>query len=423
MKKLSLIGLTTFIVLAAVALSQNGSERHSKDLAIQQEARNPWTHLRINRNDDQFQFAIVTDRTGGHRAQIFSRAVKQLNLLQPEFVISVGDLIEGYTEDMKQVDKEWKELIGYVSELEMPFFYVAGNHDITNSKMEKKWREIFGRHYYYFKYKDVLFLMLNSEDPPINKGSRISRKQVKWAEQVLRENQKVRWTFVVLHKPLWHYGDLKKNRWTEIENLLQGRKYTVFAGHLHNYQKTVRHGMNYYQLATTGGASRMRGTRYGELDHLVWVTMKANGPRLANIQLDSIYPDDLKLPVTQEKGTTRKKVKVYPVSGIVTLNGKPIEDADVVFHLVDPKDSKKLLRAGIARTNADGSYRLTSYQAFDGTPAGDYRVTLTWPVPRVDQAGNPGRNRLPAKYSDPKTSGLTTRVMKEANHIDFNLQK
>ena len=56
--------------------------------------KNPWIHLNLNNDPDHFQFAIVSDRTGGHRPGVFEDAVKKLNLLQPEFVMSVGDLIE-----------------------------------------------------------------------------------------------------------------------------------------------------------------------------------------------------------------------------------------------------------------------------------------------------------------------------------------
>ena len=50
----------------------------------------PWANLKLNNDADQFQFAVVTDRTGGHRANAVSQAVTQLNLLQPEFVVSVA---------------------------------------------------------------------------------------------------------------------------------------------------------------------------------------------------------------------------------------------------------------------------------------------------------------------------------------------
>src|SRR5579872_550193 len=72
------------------------------------ERRNPWTSLDLNNSPDLLRFAVVSDRTGGHRAGIFSRAVEQLNLLQPEFVLSVGDLVEG-TNDEAKAREQWQE--------------------------------------------------------------------------------------------------------------------------------------------------------------------------------------------------------------------------------------------------------------------------------------------------------------------------
>src|SRR5262245_50378325 len=104
------LGLAVVIVVGAAALS--GQQRGSSDrgaapapaLKIEQEQKNPWTHLRLNSAADEFNFAIVSDRTGGHRAKIFSQAVERLNLMQPEFVVSVGDLIEGYSEKEEKVE-------------------------------------------------------------------------------------------------------------------------------------------------------------------------------------------------------------------------------------------------------------------------------------------------------------------------------
>ena len=39
----------------------------------------------------------MSDRTGGNRWGVFQDAIFKLNLLQPEFVMSVGDMIQGYT--------------------------------------------------------------------------------------------------------------------------------------------------------------------------------------------------------------------------------------------------------------------------------------------------------------------------------------
>src|SRR5262249_11738876 len=159
------------------------------------------TNLRLNNAPDEFQFAIVSDRTGGHRPKGFSRAIDQLNLLHPEFVVSVGDLLEGYTEKHEESARPRREFQTYASRPHMPFFYVVGNHDLANKVMGDVWREKFGRTYYEFLYKDVLFVALDSEDPPKdNKYGRISAEQVAWLKKVLEANASVRWTLVFLHK-------------------------------------------------------------------------------------------------------------------------------------------------------------------------------------------------------------------------------
>jgi len=179
----------------------------------------------------------------------------------------------------------------------MPFFYVAGNHDLTNPFMLDVWRKKFGREYYHFVYQDVLFLMLNSEDPPGKSG--ISPAQVEYVKQVLQQVPTPRWTIVALHKPLYSMGP-DKNGWLEMEQVLSDRPYTVFAGHVHRYEKVIRNGRNHYQLATTGGSSKLSGIASGEFDHITQVTMKPSGPILANLLLDGILPENLKLPDTVE---------------------------------------------------------------------------------------------------------------------------
>lgn len=248
----------------------------------------PWTHLAAKNDEDAFQFAIVTDRTGGMREGVFDSAVHKLNLLEPEFVISVGDLIEGYTEDQQKLRAEWDEFDGLVRGLSAPFFYVPGNHDLSNDVMREVWRGRYGPSYYSFVYKNVLFVCLNSMDGELH---RISDAQVAWLTSELRKHEHVRWTLVFLHTPLW--DDPSGNtpdtsKWAPIEAALGARRYTVFAGHHHRYVKRERGDHKYFTLATTGGGSALRGPGYGEFDHVVWVTMTQAGPEVANLMLDGI---------------------------------------------------------------------------------------------------------------------------------------
>jgi hypothetical protein len=406
----------------AVVMSRNQTPSGPNgDLQVQTEERNPWTHLRLNNDPAEFRFAMVSDRTGGHRARIFSQAVEQLNLMQPEFVLSVGDLIEGLTEKNEKMIDEWREFQGYVSKLQMPFFYVPGNHDIGNPAMETFWKEKFGRRYYHFVYRNVLFLILNSEDPP-GKGGSILDDQKAWIKEVLEQNKGVRWTILSLHRPLWDQKNLDKNGWLDVEKLLAGRSYTVFVGHVHRYKKWVRQGQNYYQLATTGGGSKMRGLSYGEFDQIVWITMKKDGPVIANILLDGIYSEDMNRPLTAETGLVESnKVRVHPATGIVVQDGCPVPGAQVTFYLVNP-DTKRLINAADAITESDGSFTLSTYSVGDGAPAGDYLVCID---PRPEYVSDPARFSpapVPAKYHKPDTTPLKAEVKSGANRFVFELK-
>lgn len=264
------------------------------------EGPKPWSDKPVLNDPQRFQIAIMTDRTGGHRPGVWMDAVQKLNLLRPEFVVSVGDLIEGYSQNRKDVEAQWDEFLGFIDKMEMRFFFVAGNHDVTNPMMHTIWREHFGREWYSFDYKDVHFVCLLSEDPVEHLGD----EQLNWLEQDLAEHADARWTLVFLHKPLWVYaerdlaaGNADSTNWKRVESLLVDRPHTVFAGHVHHYVQYQRNDQQYYSLATTGGGSGLRGNDYGEFDHITWLTMEADGPHVANLRLDGILRPDV---VTEE---------------------------------------------------------------------------------------------------------------------------
>jgi serine/threonine-protein phosphatase CPPED1 len=421
MKSILLASVAVAALVVAVALSQpgpKGLDGPTAALQIQSESRNPWTHLRLNNNADDFKFIVVSDRTGGHREKIFSKAIEQINLLQPEFVLSVGDLIEGYSTDREKVLDQWKEFQAFTSKLQMPFFYVPGNHDVTNPAQEKIWEEKFGRRYYHFVYKGVLFLILNSDDPP--GSTSLSEEQVAFAKKVLDDNKDARWTIVALHKPMWHGNDVEKNRFGQVEKALAGRNYTVFVGHEHRYVKYVRQGMNYYQLATTGGGSKLRGVRYGEFDHITQVTMKKDGPLLANIMLDGILPENLVVPETTEPVPQYDRKATHQVRGVVYLDGAPAAGATVSFYSKETTGKKALRFAGDGIVEGDGSFVVSAYGAFDGLPIGEYAVTVAY-----DGRYGSGADKkalIPAAYAKAETSPLTAVVKSGKNELTLEVK-
>ena len=316
MSKYNLLFLLGLMLLAGCA-----SKDFTHDVTGE---KKPWTHENFNTDDGKFSFVIIPDRTGDERPGVFPEAIKKANMLQPDFIMTVGDLIQGQMDIRYQshdyLREQWKELVSFTSKSQAPFFYLVGNHDIartregfplSNETSKEVWQEFAGNHtYYYFIYKDVLFLCLNSmecRDAKTKPQTDLSPAQIKWAREVLEKHPDVRWTMVFIHQPNSWGG---KN-YAQIEELLVKRNYTAFAGDWHCYCKFQRYGRNHYVLATAGGVSGLRGLEYGEFDHVTLVTMTKNGPVVTNILLDGILPDD----VTTAKTIKRKirKDMNYPL--------------------------------------------------------------------------------------------------------------
>ena len=253
----------------------------------------PWTYEHVNDHKNKFNFVVVTDRTGGERKGIWQKGIDKINLMQPAFVVSVGDLINGYTKDLEKINNEWEEFNSLVKKLEMPFFYVAGNHDYTNEVMENEWFKRFGSDYYHFLYKNILFICLNSEHGyTALKNPDLGEEQVKFVEKILKKNTNVDWTMIFMHQPQW-LKESGKN-WLKVENLLKGRDHSVFTGHHHKYKLHQRNKNDYFVLATMGGGSELRGIEYGEFDHIMFITMTERGPYFSNLMLDGIEDKNIR---------------------------------------------------------------------------------------------------------------------------------
>jgi predicted MPP superfamily phosphohydrolase len=290
--------------------------------------RKPWTSEPRSKPAGDFTFAIISDLTGDERAGIFNVAVEQLKLLRPEFIMSVGDLIEGGTEDTIQLKKEYDYFDERVLKADAPFFHVGGNHDLTNPTMRKYWEQRYGKRYYHFVYQNVLFLILDSEDftearmmeiytarkraiELLDSGKNeqanqsayfqmheratgeIGNEQSAYFEKVIAANSNVRWTFLFFHKPVWKRdapGNLAR-----IENALAGRKYTVVNGHFHEYAYAERNGQDYIMLGTTGGGQNAK--KENAFDHITLVSMSADGPSWVNLKLEGILDKTAKIPL------------------------------------------------------------------------------------------------------------------------------
>lgn len=114
--------------------------------------------------------------------------------------------------------------------------------------------------------------------------------------------------------------------------------------------------------------------------------------------------------------------KCYPVSGQVMIDGKPAVRATVTFHPLAPQPDGKSFRASTF-TDEKGTFRLTTFTAGDGAPAGDYTVTVVANFIYKDGDDTSVPDLLGGKYSDPKVTPLKANVATSPNTLAaFQLQ-
>ena len=330
MKKHYLAVFTSALLLSGVFLL-NGCATTKSNAGFSYDrtsltAAKPWTSAEFQNNPQEFQFVVIGDRTGGaNQEKTFLLAIDQLNLLQPEFVINVGDMIEGYSDDKSELNAEWDEVDGSLNTLKMPFFRTPGNHDIANDVAHQVWRDRYGATRYYFVYNDTLFVVLDSEDPPreapegikdklelynrlqtedpakaqamlaefmadesvvagLAKEIEFNEEQVAWLKDTLAKNADARWTFLFLHEPAW---ENPSDSFKAIQGMLKDRKHTFLAGHLHYYDYDLIDGHEHITMGPAGASFHHEGP--GNVDHIMWVTMTEEGPEIANIALKGVF--------------------------------------------------------------------------------------------------------------------------------------
>ena len=108
--------------------------------------------------------------------------------------------------------------------------------------------------------------------------------------------------------------------------------------------------------------------------------------------------------------------KVVPVSGTLTYQGKPLEFYQVTFM---PEDGR---RPATGITDAAGKFTMGTNDAKDGAPPGMNKIAVVWVgPPSKSQPGSEAiiddpsklpkpKVKVPDKYNDPATSGLSQDV-------------
>jgi len=128
---------------------------------------------------------------------------------------------------------------------------------------------------------------------------------------------------------------------------------------------------------------------------------------------------------------TRMRPPVFPATGIVIYQGKPVAGATVMLESQSP-DEKSRGKVAIGHTDSGGRFRVQTYKEYEGAVAGPHRLSVTKieylenkppnADPNVDYPPLE-RSLLPEKYQDFEVSGLSATVMETgSNWLRLELQ-
>lgn len=196
-----------------------------------------------DKNSKQFTFVQITDihldALEEHKI-FFEKALREINKINPAFVIATGDLVlEAESATISQA-KEWYDIYSdAIKNLDVPVFNMVGNHDVVGIHYKKDisiepgynkemYRDYFGPTYYSFDWSSHHCIVLDpNEFLDGNQFYKIPDYQVEWLRKDLsyREGKPL---LVFFHEPTMSW----ENR-VEVLNLLNQHSTKMFSGHWH----------------------------------------------------------------------------------------------------------------------------------------------------------------------------------------------
>ncbi len=216
--------------------------------------------------------SIIDRKLTEYAIPLLKQLIDKINKdIKPDVAINLGDLVEDFNDhdkDIINLNFIWNML----KNIEVPFYSLAGNHDLRSMSSRTEVEQIMGYKHSTFSV-DMLgyhfvFLGLDvnedmgKEAGGIYKTQFISKEDLEWLRVDLRNNTLPSLVFVHFGlaedemKGNWWFGScpeeaLLKNR-KEVKEILKKDKnlLAVFSGHQHWTKKIQEDGINYYVVGS-----------------------------------------------------------------------------------------------------------------------------------------------------------------------------
>lgn len=380
------------------------------------------------KEDDVFHFVVYGDRTGGVPAglKVLEQAVADTNLLDPDLVMTVGDLIQGYNEKPEWM-RQMTEFHAIMNRLEMKWFPVAGNHDIywrgdgaaPAGHHESNYEEHFGPLWYSFRHKNAGFVVLYSDegDPVSNEKSfregrlqTMSDAQLAFLDKALTELEDADHVFCFLHHPRWIGQGYTGGNWNVVHERLKqaGNVSAVFAGHIHQMRYDgPKDGIEYFTLATTGGHKPADIPGAGFLHHLNMVSVRKESISVSALPVGAVIDPREFTPEFAQEIELARSVRPILLSDDLILSVDGSTEGTISFRVSNPSPRNVALTATLDTDRADAMWRTTLDHAHTTLKPGEEKE-MTFPVARL--AGEVDAAALPAIRLELEYVGKSARI-------------
>ncbi|MHA1964308.1 MAG: metallophosphoesterase family protein [Candidatus Thorarchaeota archaeon] len=199
------------------------------------------------------------------------------NLERPDFVFHCGDLTPFGQSN------QYEEVVSAIEAFAVPVYTTVGNHDIREGGGER-YQQHFGSSTYSFDSGPIHFTIFNTST------NDVSETEMVWLENDLSQSSS-EIKFVFTHTPPFDprtgldHGMLNDTTAEKLMALFEAQSVnTVFAGHIHMYNESVRNGVRYV-ITGGAGASLYASESEGGIHHFVNVTLSETGVEIAPVLL------------------------------------------------------------------------------------------------------------------------------------------
>lgn len=255
------------------------------------------------KNEDAFEFAFLTDihiKPEMNAPKGFQMAIDKVNELNPDFVITGGDLVydtmRGNYEQSEALFTLYKKMS---KGFNMPVYNCIGNHDLfaiyeespeTEDHPDYKygmWERHFGDTYYSFDHKGWHFITLNSLDVTENKRYQgiFHEKQLEWLKEDIAKVEKTTPIIITTHIPMictytqLNGGDGSRtvNNASEVFKILEGYNLKlVLQGHIHWKEYGIVNDRFHFLTGGSIAGNGWKGRRHNTKEGFVKIKISGN---------------------------------------------------------------------------------------------------------------------------------------------------